>query len=903
MDAPYSTRHGMCRWVFLLALALCLAALTIPVSTQARGAGASWLLEQQQQDGSIAAGADETTADHATFEAARALHAAHGSATRWIHARSFIEVAGQAGIPWLPRRLLTAVLAGESDAERLSDLLQRQNRDGGFGADVGDQSSLLDTLDALDALGALGFRDPAVLQPAIQFVLAAQAQQGGFAPNRASPISIYLTARAIQALQRHQLEFSLAAPLGAAGAYLWSVVADDTSFASWQKAQVLLALIPATTDPGRYESLLASLRSAQRPDGSWAGSVYSTALALRALQAAEAAGAGTGDQVGALGGRIVDISGEAPVAGASVSVAGASGNAMVLSGPDGRFLMADLLPGAYTLEVAAAGFQSRAFDIQLSPGLLLDLGMLGIALEAGTALVSGTVTDADAGQGLMATVTRLGSSGGSVTTATDGSFMLAVSAGELDLSVTAPGYQELRASAWVGSGDRLLFSPSLSRDGASDPNRPVEVTGRLLDADTLQPIPGAAVRVPDGSLVEVSDTAGEFLLAGIPPGETELELVHASYRAVLVKFLGTPGARIDLGDLILQATDGSGTTLQGQVLDASTGLPLRGAQVKAADQIVLTDEQGRYRIEQIPTSSFEARASAAGYRSATRRISLQQPGQVQLDFALERVETDGIRIAGLLAHSQTLGAFEEARFSLALENRGAQERWVILSATVEGTDTGLREDFVVPQSGGERSGAFMVPPDGSVLREFSWFTGAAQPGVYAVRAEAWSADGTTLLADSMVQITIAETVSVVSLAVMPEPRERVRGESAEVTVTSLIRNGSNVDTALGFRFVLQDPVGNSVYERVVRLELPPSAALLSYPLAVFDQHFERAGNYRIEVDALSGGPVGALHTGQIVVAPNVRLEGAHGVEPESIMPLEDARVRIRLRIEGKEDGQ
>jgi len=903
MDAPFGNRHGMCRWILLLAMAACLALFTSPDSVHAHGAGTAWLLERQQEDGRISAGADETTPHHATFEAARALHPAYAGSPEWVKARAFLDSGAQSGIPWMPRRLLTARLAEQPGSEFLAELLLRQNPDGGFAAEPGDQSSLLDTVDALEALGAAGFLDATVLQPAIGFLLQRQALDGGVAYNNESPASPYLTARVVQELQRYQFEYGLSGPLRAANEFLWSELEEAGAGSSWQLAQALLALIPTTPDPGRYHRALDDLRSTQTLDGSWGGSVYATALALRALRTAEAAGAVPDPGASAVAGRIVDAVGEAPVAGASVTLEGVTGHATVESGPDGRFLLGDLDPGQYALRVTATGFQDLGREVELARGLFLDLGSLTIALEPGTALIAGRITDAATGLGLAAEVEVIGDDGGSVTAAADGAYVLPVSAGDLQLSVSASGYQEVRVMALVAPGDRLVFSPALSHESVTDPDARVEVSGRLLDADSLHPIPGAAVRANTTGAIAVSDTAGVFTLSGLPAGEIDLELVHASYRTTVARFLATPGTRLELGDLLLQPHDGTVTTVWGQVVDAYTGVPVAWAQVRIGDRMVDTDALGLYQFEPIPDLSFEVWASAAGYRSGSRRIALDQPATVQLDFTLERAGMDGIRIAGIVAHSETLGAFAEAGFSVALENQAEETRQVILSATVEGLNNTFQEDFLIPLPNGDRGGAFPLTPGDSVLREFGWFTRHLEPGPYRVRAQAWSADGTALLAEAAVVITITETLAIASLGVMPEPRELVRGESAEVSLAALVRNASNVASVLEFSLLLNDPSDVPIHEEEVRLELPPSSATLSFDLEVFEHRFENAGMYTTEVRTLAGVPVDSLQMGRIVVAPNIRIQGSHAAEPSQIPPLEDARVRIRLTIEGMEDGQ
>lgn len=903
MDAPFGNRHGMCQRLFLLAMAACLATLGFAASAEEGTGATDWLFERQQQDGRIATDADETTPHHATFEAARALYSGYVGSPEWANALAFIDSQPWSGIPWLPRRLFAAGLADDPREDLVAELLLRQNPDGGFAAEPGDQSSVLDTVDALDALEGAGLHDGHVLQPAIAFLLAHQDDQGGISPNPASPVSLYLTARMAAVLQRYQFEYGLSGPLGAATDFLWSELEGSGPDVSWPETHALLALIPSTLDPTRYQSPLDSLRASQSMDGSWNGSVYATALALRALQTAESAGSLADSQMAAVGGRVVDALQGAPVAGASITPVGVEDGGVTESGSDGRFLLSELNPGEYTLQFAATGFQTRTQQVELTPGALLDMGLVNISLEPDTALITGVVTDAETGKGLAAEIAVIGGTDPGVTAAADGAYVLPVPVGEIQLSVTASGYQEVRAVAVVDPGERVVFSPALGQDSANEPEAPVEVTGRLLDANTLQTISGAAVRVPDTDASTVSDAGGLFVLSGLAAGEIRLEVVHASYRTALTSLLATPGARVDLGDLPLQPQDSAGTTLRGQVVDAYTGQPLAGAGVHVQGQVVETDGQGAYEVAHIEELSFEVRVSATGYRGAVRALTLQQPGSVRLDFALERTGLEGIRIAGVIAHAQTIGAFEEARFTVGLENGADDERRVILSATVEGVDSGFREDFLIPLPDADRAGAFPLAPGESVLREFGWFTRDLEPGTYRLRTQAWSHDGSRLFAEAETAITVAETLNVASLEIVPEPREVVRGETAGVTLAALVRNGSNVASVLDFSLVLRDPDGEAVHEQEVRLDLAPSVAALGFELAEFDYRFKQAGTHKVEVVNLSDIPVGALDEGRIEVAPNIRIQGSHSVEPAQILPLEDADVRIRLTIEGMEDGQ
>ncbi|MCA1788897.1 MAG: carboxypeptidase regulatory-like domain-containing protein, partial [Thioalkalivibrio sp.] len=410
MDAQSWDRHGMCRWLFFFAIAACIASPFFTTLAKANESGVTWLFEQQGHDGRMAAPADETTPPHASLEALRALRPVTDQAEAWGQLREFVEQASGPGIPEVPRRLIALSLSGEFDAEGLAELRRHQNPDGGFAAESGHQSSVLDTLDALEALAVAGLSDFDVLQPAIAFVAARQRTDGGFAATAESPSSVYLTARAVAGLQRYRIEYGLSGVLQAAVDFLAAREKDRGWGQTWQSAQALLALLPSTADTGRHAVALDALREAQGNDGSWDGSVYATALVLRALGLAAAEDPSSSPGSATLLGQVIDSRHGVVVPGGTVTAHGGGPEAwMATTGPDGRFLLQDLEPGPYTLAFSATGFQALTRNVELEAGQRSDLGTVVLDMEPESALVTGRVTDAATGEGMAATVALHGS--------------------------------------------------------------------------------------------------------------------------------------------------------------------------------------------------------------------------------------------------------------------------------------------------------------------------------------------------------------------------------------------------------------------------------------------------------------------------------------------------------------
>ncbi len=904
MDAQGWNRHGMCRWLFFFAIAVCIASPFPPTVAKANESGVTWLFEQQGHDGRMATPADETTPSHASLEALRVLQPAIDQAEAWAELRQFVEQASGAGIPDVPRRLIALTLSGEFDAAGLAELRRHQSPDGGFASEPDHQSSVLDTLDALEALAAVGFGDFDVLQPAIAFVAARQRSDGGFAASAGSPSSVYLTARAVAGLQRYRIEYGLSGMLQAAVDFLTARENDGAWGRNWQSAQALLALLPSTADTGRHAVAVDALRAAQGHDGSWDGSVYATALALRALGLAAAQDPMSSAGSATLLGQVIDSHHGVVVSGGTVTAhGGGAGGGTVTTGPDGHFLLQDLEPGSYILTFSATGFQALTRNVELEAGQRSDLGAVVLEMEPESALVTGRVTDAVTGEGIAAVVALEGTGIAASSAGPDGHFALLVPAGAIELSVTATDSPPVHAAAWIEPGDRLLFSPVMSRSGSTETEPSVTLNGRLLDAETGLTIPGSVVRVVGTDLMTLSGVDGSFRLTLADAGQIRVESLHSGYQPVTFSLLTTAGTDVDLGDWYLLPDPRSSTTLLGLVTDRESGAPVPGARVSAGPRVAHADPDGHFRIDGIEDLAFEVVADAIGYRTLAGSLVLQQHGWTRLDVSLEPTSIGGIRVVEILEHQEQYGAFEEARFTVGVENRGEQEMPLVLVVSVQGMATDFREDFVVPVPGGHRDATFVLAPGEQVLRAVSWFTGNVPPGLYRMVVQAWAGDRATVLSEGVGAVTIAETARIGAFVVQPGPRELVRGVFTEVELVASLNNASNVRTILDFDVVVRNPSGQPIHQERVQLEVEPLTGLQQFSVARFSHDFDLAGAYPVEILGLAGATVEALDVRGIDVAPNIRVQGTHGLDPGQILPREDAGIAVRLRIEGMEDAQ
>jgi uncharacterized GH25 family protein len=194
----------------------------------------------------------------------------------------------------------------------------------------------------------------------------------------------------------------------------------------------------------------------------------------------------------------------------------------------------------------------------------------------------------------------------------DGTFTLdGIVPGSYEFSVSAAGFGErLEKGVEVPEGGRrglvLMLEPECA------------VVGRVVDARTGQPVPGAIVRSGTGASISDmlesmaspgptarTDAQGAFRFGGLAAGALRLSIEHASYRALGVAELQLqPGETRDLGRLLLSA----GASVYGTVRDELGAAPNVQIMVSNATGSVLkrtrTDGAGQYRVEGLPAGSY-----------------------------------------------------------------------------------------------------------------------------------------------------------------------------------------------------------------------------------------------------------------------------------------------------------
>ena len=218
--------------------------------------------------------------------------------------------------------------------------------------------------------------------------------------------------------------------------------------------------------------------------------------------------------------------------------------------------------------------------------------------------------------------------------------------GRYRLEVRLPGAATLRSEVVeIGPGEEVQLA-------AVVPDRGLAIAGRVVDATTSQPVPGARVSCEGGSpnqfrkpqqldhpQTALSDADGLFLLEGLDPGPCRASVRAPGYAGWRRDGVEPDEAGADLGEIDLD----QGMTITGRVLDRSNR-PQAGATVEItedaayayfAEATIRTDHDGWFRAATLPVGRWvvranrgdqSARAAVTGRRNETSSVELRLGG-------------------------------------------------------------------------------------------------------------------------------------------------------------------------------------------------------------------------------------------------------------------------------------
>ncbi|MCP4591449.1 MAG: redoxin domain-containing protein [bacterium] len=355
--------------------------------------------------------------------------------------------------------------------------------------------------------------------------------------------------------------------------------------------------------------------------------------------------------------------GDAPVAGARVSIAAAYNEWTAETGADGRFEVGGLSPVQAQLVVEAEGYARLVRRIKVSAVESAEGGVPQVTIEVrdhppiapgGDVLLSLkpervvalSVETAD-GQPIAQVIVEVLIEDGHDyrTAATDSQGHVTVRG--LSLDATKVGVR-LTHPDYVSSVtfDRELALPPEKTDST---HRLIMVKAATIrgkvSSSTGKPLSSARLSVGRSSdemvVTEWSDFDGEYVLSGIPAGEAVVTVHLAEHAPRLFVVQADPQTPLTL-DVVLVP----GSPVGGTVVDPE-GKPVRGAHIAAGEWKgyrtlglqSMSDIEGRFVILDAPTDPFLVSVAAPGFKPLDNQTV--RGGQTDLRFRFEEEQAGG----------------------------------------------------------------------------------------------------------------------------------------------------------------------------------------------------------------------------------------------------------------------
>lgn len=862
--------------------------------------GIAWLKAQQGADGAFSAAHSQATVYQATVESLLVLHqlsalenAAVQSASEFLRSRSSGHIEEVASVQRL-KKINPVYFSVAAD-----QLTVFKSATGGYGDYPGYESSVSSSALLAYSFAAQDARALINLNEVIAYLLAKQKADKGWAeePNRSS---IYVTALASRALQAHRFTLSVSETISSATEYL---LAQQKPGGGWsgnlETAMALLAVIPATADSSRYKNAVGQLIAAQSANGSWNNDTYTTALALQVLYLVKNPPIISNPIAGSVSGRMISAASNLPISSAQIIIAGPAGQHLI-SDDKGNFSVANLNAGTYSLTYKASGFQQAAKTIQVNAGEHVDLGIIKLNMLSTHALVHGKITDSSTGLPLSGVAIKFtGNQNAQVSTDQNGNYSLELTPGQTNISIEQNGYRPISGAINMLAGKHVDFSPAL-RPLNSAPATGITLQGRVIDAQSNMPLSGASIRIISTAIGGLSSADGKFMLSGLSAGTANVEITFDGYQAITFTSLTVANNNVDIGTVYLEPAVPDNSTLYGKIIDVTTGAPIPGANVTVDNQSAKSDADGLYELNNIRADIFGIAVFAEGYQLANSQIRITEHGKVKHDVSLTKIQISDIGFKQLSQDQPFYGAYEEVKLNGIIRNQGATAKSVVIQTQIINPVGIIIEEFLISRNitSGEQS--FELNPQTEMDFTTSWLTQSYTPGQYKIVMTAYASTTSQILAQQQTTVEIRPTIKIASIKPVATVDNLNQGSVHDVGITASVRNQSNVPVSLHINYSLFDPANNMLFTGDGRIDVAPNEIFTTFNLGSHTQLFNNSGAYKLRI--LSIDPVQSLliESDVINVMPDININMEQVLTPTVVVPDENGRVRVKIRLEGTE---
>jgi hypothetical protein len=213
------------------------------------------------------------------------------------------------------------------------------------------------------------------------------------------------------------------------------------------------------------------------------------------------------------------------------------------------------------------------------------------------------------------------------------------------IKIEKAGYNLINGTVTIVGGSSVTLKQALIKVGVFLDADPGNVSGKVVDGESGQPLSGAKIAMANGSTV-ASGSDGGFVFNALARGGYQALVSADGYQGQTISFVFSPGSNGDLGILRLYRLGGSvvpsSLALSGRVVDGVGGAVIPNATVKwvEAGKTVQTAADGTFAIAGIDSLNFTLNITAPGFSERTYTTSVTGFGEFFQEFALPPTTTE-----------------------------------------------------------------------------------------------------------------------------------------------------------------------------------------------------------------------------------------------------------------------
>jgi len=343
---------------------------------------------------------------------------------------------------------------------------------------------------------------------------------------------------------------------------------------------------------------------------------------------------------GSITGRVTNALNGLALSGVTVRYSGGS----TTTDSTGAFNFRNVVGGTYNLTAQLSGWIPAATSVTVQPGIA---SVFRVRLSTGAKL-AGRVTNTSGVAVAGATVNVHGgvvATNVSVQTDSTGNFDSGwIPVGSYQAVATASGFGPTIAAVTLATGatttqNFVLGPPKPDFSLLVSPDFQIVAAGEPITFTTsVNPVRGFSSAVVLSATALPSGASATFNPASMASGSSVLTVNTSTSTPpgnYTINVVGTGGSlqHATQVTLVVKAAVTTGTA-SGRVTRASDGSGIAGAKISTSSASTTTDASGNYTLAKLPAGSVQLTASASGFTSQTRTVSITARQTTSASFAL-----------------------------------------------------------------------------------------------------------------------------------------------------------------------------------------------------------------------------------------------------------------------------